>query len=72
MTTARIKTILHEAAKLPPAKARALVAAVCDRGSLKARDEAASTPDDLLEVAASAMQAAMELAILEELGRPTA
>lgn len=57
----RVRAILQEAGKLPPAKARVLVGALC------AKSSAAPTTADLLEIAASAMQAAIEQAILDEL-----
>lgn len=72
MKHSRLKILIQEAAKLPPAKARALVAAVCERRALKAKEDAAPAPapatiDDLLETAAEAMQNAMEIAILAEI-----
>lgn len=61
MKTARLKQIIEAAAKLPPAKGRALLGAV----AAKAAPERGS--EDYLAQAADAMAAAMEEAMAAEL-----
>ena len=70
MKTARIKQVLQEAAKLPPAKARALVAAVCDRRSLQAKTAPDSPADVFIATAMKKFEEVLVPALIRELERP--
>lgn len=61
MKSNRTKQILEAAAKLPPAKGRALVAAIL------AKEEPVKSAEDFLAEAADTMAAAMEMAALMRL-----
>lgn len=64
MTSLRVKQVLATAAALPPARGRALIAAVAAKAAAKKPD-----PETYLDEAAGSLAAAMEQAVLAELER---